>query len=108
MIALVVAIAVVIVRRRDPDPSCITWQFPAGIVKPGTSAGAVAVRETLAETGIHCAIRAGLGSRVHPLSGVDYEYFLCEYLAGEVKNRDGLENADALWVPKRGHPVHPG
>jgi 8-oxo-dGTP diphosphatase len=87
---------VLIVRRRDPDPSCITWQFPAGIVKPGMSAGAVAVRETLAETGIHCAVRSALGGRVHPLSGVDCEYFLCEYLAGEVENRDVMENVDAL------------
>ncbi len=105
---LAVAIAVVvtdtdvlIVCRREPDPSGITWQFPAGIVKPGASAATVAVRETLAETGIHCAVRTALGSRVHPLSGVNCEYFLCEYLAGNVENRDILENVDALWVPKR-------
>jgi len=66
-IALTVAIAVVItdvavllVCRRDPDPGGITWQFPAGIVKPGNSASAVAVRETLAETGIHCSVRKSL------------------------------------------------
>jgi len=107
-VALAVAIAVVvtdtdvlIVCRREPDPSGITWQFPAGIVKPGTSAATVAVRETLAETGIHCAVRSALGSRVHPLSGVNCEYFLCEYLAGTVENRDILENVDALWVPRR-------
>jgi len=105
---LAVAIAVVvtdtdvlIVCRRDPDPSGITWQFPAGIVKPGASATTVAVRETLAETGIHCAVRSALGSRLHPLSGVNCEYFLCEYLAGDVENRDILENVDALWVPTR-------
>jgi 8-oxo-dGTP diphosphatase len=107
-VALAVAIAVVvtetdvlIVCRRELDPSGITWQFPAGIVKPGTSAATVAVRETLAETGIHCAVRSALGSRVHPLSGVNCEYFLCEYLAGTVENRDILENVDALWVPRR-------
>ncbi len=105
---LAVAIAVVvtdtdvlIVCRREADPSGITWQFPAGIVKPGASATTVAVRETLAETGIHCAVRSALGSRVHPLSGVNCEYFLCEYLAGNVENRDILENVDTLWVPKR-------
>jgi 8-oxo-dGTP pyrophosphatase MutT (NUDIX family) len=107
-VALTVAIAVVltdtdvlIVCRRDPDPSGITWQFPAGIVKPGASASTVAVRETLAETGIHCSVRSTLGSRIHPLSGVNCEYFLCDYLAGSVENRDVLENVDALWVPKR-------
>ena len=107
-VKLAVAIAVVvndaevlIVCRRDVEPSGITWQFPAGIIKPGASANTVAVRETLAETGIHCAVRSSLGSRVHPLTGVDCEYFLCDYLAGTVENRDALENVDAIWVPKR-------
>jgi hypothetical protein len=82
---LTVAVAVVvaeddvlIVCRRDADPSGIEWQFPAGVVKPGASAATIAVRETLAETGVHCAVRASLGSRVHPLSNVYCEYYLCE------------------------------
>ncbi|MEV6629304.1 NUDIX domain-containing protein [Actinoplanes sp. NPDC051470] len=106
-VALAVAIAVVVneaevllVCRRDADPSGITWQFPAGIVKPGANPATVAVRETLAETGIHCVIRDELGSRVHPLSGVNASYFLCDYLAGDVVNRDVIENTSALWAPK--------
>jgi len=106
-VALTVAIAVVLndaevllVCRRDADPSGLTWQFPAGIVKPGATPATVAIRETLAETGVHCSIRAELGSRVHPLSGVSANYFLCDYLAGEVENRDVLENTSALWAPK--------
>lgn len=107
-VALTVAIAVVVnddsvlvVCRREPDPSGITWQFPAGIVKPGASASTVAVRETLAETGIHCAVRAGLGSRIHPLTTVNCEYFLCDYLTGDVENRDSVENVDALWTSRQ-------
>jgi 8-oxo-dGTP pyrophosphatase MutT (NUDIX family) len=106
-VALTVAISVVmndaellLVCRRDADPSGITWQFPAGIVKPGAAPAMVAIRETLAETGIHCSVRAELGSRVHPLTGVNARYFLCDYLAGAVENRDAVENAGALWVPK--------
>ena len=104
-VALSVAIAVVVndtevllVCRRDADPSGITWQFPAGIVKPGANSATVAIRETLAETGIHCVIRDELGSRVHPLSGVNATYFLCDYLAGDVINRDEIENTSALWA----------
>jgi 8-oxo-dGTP pyrophosphatase MutT (NUDIX family) len=104
-VALTVAIAIVVteaavllVCRRDPDPSGITWQFPAGIVKPGSSASATAVRETLAETGIHCLVRSSLGSRIHPLTGVRCEYYLCDYLAGDVENRDSAENVSAIWV----------
>lgn len=107
-VALTVAIAVVvtaedvlIVCRRDSDPSLITWQFPAGIVKPGASASTVAVREALAETGVRCAVRERLGSRIHPLSGVHCEYFLCDYLAGTAENRDIVENVDVIWVPRR-------
>jgi 8-oxo-dGTP diphosphatase len=106
-VALAVAIAIVIndeevllVCRRDADPSGITWQFPAGIVKPGATPETVAVRETLAETGIHCSVRTELGARVHPLSGVSASYFLCDYLAGDVVNRDAIENISALWAPK--------
>jgi len=106
-VALTVAIAVVVnddelllVCRRD-DKSGITWQFPAGIVKPGATPATVAIRETLAETGIHCSIRVELGNRIHPLTGVHARYFLCDYLAGTVENRDAIENASALWVPKQ-------
>jgi 8-oxo-dGTP diphosphatase len=105
-VALTVAIAVVVnerdvlaVCRRDSDPSGITWQFPAGIVKPGATSQTIAVRETLAETGVHCAVRASLGSRVHPLSGVNCDYFLCDYLTGSVVNKDTAENVEAIWVP---------
>ncbi|MEO3930972.1 NUDIX hydrolase, partial [Micromonosporaceae bacterium B7E4] len=110
-VALTVAIAVVatesevlIVCRRDENPAGITWQFPAGIVKPGALARTIAVRETLAETGIHCVVRRELGSRIHPLSGVNCAYFLCDYLAGTVENRDASENVDTIWVQRQDLP----
>ncbi|GIE87888.1 NUDIX hydrolase [Actinoplanes regularis] len=106
-VALKVAIAVVIraddvlvVCRRDMDSSGITWQFPAGIVKPGAASENIAVREALAETGVHCAVRKKLGNRIHPLSGVNCDYFLCDYLTGSVENKDTSENVDAMWVPR--------
>lgn len=107
-IALTVAIAVVtnetdvlLVCRREDDPSGITWQFPAGIVKPGAQSRTVAVRETLAETGVHCAVVRDLGSRIHPVTGVLCDYFLCVYLAGHAENRDAAENVDAIWIPRQ-------
>ncbi|MER7151242.1 NUDIX hydrolase [Streptomyces lydicus] len=102
--ALRVAIAVVVrgaevllVCRRGEDS--LTWQFPAGVVKPGGSASAVAVQETLAETAVHCSVREALGSRVHPVTGVLAEYQLCDFLAGEARNQDAVENLDVAWVP---------
>ncbi|AXI78962.1 NUDIX hydrolase [Peterkaempfera bronchialis] len=105
--ALRVAIAVVIRRgdvllvcRRDDDASGITWQFPAGVIKPGMRPETATVRETLDETGVHCAVRQSLGHRLHPVTGVLCEYFLCEYLAGEATNGDAVENVDVMWVPR--------
>jgi 8-oxo-dGTP diphosphatase len=105
VVALAVAIAVVvdgdrvlIVCRRDEDSSGITWQFPAGIVKPGSVAQTTAVRETLAETGVRCVVRRSLGSRIHPVTKVRAEYFACDYLAGEAENRDPAENVDVIWA----------
>lgn len=84
-------------RRGDAS---ITWQFPAGVVKPGASAEAVAVQETHGETGVHCAIRQHLGGRLHPVTGVMCDYYLCDYLAGEASNKDLIENVDVAWVPR--------
>lgn len=102
--ALQVAIAVVVraghvllVCRRDSE--ALSWQFPAGVVKPGASAATVAVQETRAETGVHCSVTDELGSRVHPETGVAASYFLCEHLAGEPSNLDQVENADVIWAP---------
>jgi ADP-ribose pyrophosphatase len=103
--ALRVAIAVVVrgdevllVCRRGDDT--LSWQFPAGMVKPGRAPSAVAVEETYAETGIRCTVREHLGSRVHPVTGVVADYQLAEYLMGDAENRDPIENADVAWVPR--------
>ncbi|AIA03458.1 NUDIX hydrolase [Streptomyces noursei] len=109
--ALRVAIAVVIrddevllVCRRDDDATGLTWQFPAGVIKPGARAETATIRETLDETGVHCAVRQRLGKRLHPVTGVLCEYFLCEYLAGQATNSDAVENVDVMWVPTKAVP----
>lgn len=102
--ALRVAIAVVVhddqvllVHRRGDEQ--LGWQFPAGIVKPGQRASAVAVQETLAETGVRCVAAEKVGERVHPVTGVWCDYWVCDYLDGEPVNRDVVENADVAWAP---------
>jgi 8-oxo-dGTP diphosphatase len=103
---LTVAIAVVVrdssvlvVQRRSEDGSAHSWQFPAGVVKPGMTADTVAIRETYAETGVHCAVARSLGSRLHPITRVMCEYLLCDYLTGEAENRDIAENVSVTWAP---------
>ncbi|MBO0609370.1 NUDIX hydrolase [Myceligenerans salitolerans] len=101
---LTVAIAIVqradcvlLVQRRDDGE--LRWQFPAGIVKPGGDPANAAVRETYAETDVHCSVTKQIGARVHPHTGVYCEYFHCDYLAGEAQNRDVAENASVTWAP---------
>lgn len=105
--ALRIAIAVVLrddqvllVRRRD-GAAGISWQFPAGIVKPGERAEDVAVRETLGETGVHCSVTEHIGGRIHPVTGVVCDYFRCSYLAGDAANLDAVENAAVVWTARR-------
>lgn len=102
---LTVAIAIVrdgprvlLVQRRGQDGQSDSWQFPAGMVKPGLTATTVAVRETLSETGVHCSVAGPLGSRVHPITNVLCEYVLCDYLNGEPENRDMGENVSVTWA----------
>jgi len=103
---LTVAIAVVTDRRRvllvcrRHEAGNVSWQFPAGVVKPEMDAAATAVRETFEETGVHCAVRGRLGTRLHPITRVLCEYFLCAYLSGTVENRDVVENMSVMWVER--------
>lgn len=106
--ALRIAIAVVVkgsdvlvVCRRGDDGGGISWQFPAGMIKPGVRPDTVAVRETLAETGVHCAVVRTLGSRVHPVTNVLCDYVLCEYLSGDAENKDVVENVSVTWINKQ-------
>jgi 8-oxo-dGTP diphosphatase len=103
--ALRVAVAVVVddtnvlvVQRRD-DSGNMSWQFPAGMIKPGVSPETVAVRETLGETAVHCRVVRHLGGRLHPVTNVYCVYLLCEYLGGEAQNMDVAENVSVTWTP---------
>lgn len=103
--ALRVAIAIVVkesevllVCRRGEEGSGISWQFPAGVVKPGVLPETVAIRETLAETGVHCSVVGHIGSRLHPITHVVCEYLRCDYLGGDAENADVAENVSVAWV----------
>lgn len=103
-VGLHVAIAIVVrerhvllVQRRDGD--LLSWQFPAGVVKPEKSAARVAIQETKIETAVDAGMPQEIGARVHPVTGVYCRYFLCDYLAGEATNLDIVENASVLWAP---------
>jgi 8-oxo-dGTP pyrophosphatase MutT (NUDIX family) len=89
---------VLLVCRRNEDGGGAGWQFPAGVVKPGQSHDTVAVRETLAETDVHATVIRDLGNRLHPITSVHCVYLLCDYLSGEARNIDVVENVSVVWV----------
>jgi 8-oxo-dGTP pyrophosphatase MutT (NUDIX family) len=89
-----------LVRRRESYRG-LSWQFPAGVIKPGQADREVVVGETYAETGVHCQVRNKLGKRVHPITSVICEYYYCEYVSGEPNNRDPVENSTVSWVNYR-------
>ena len=63
-------------------------------------ADAVAVAETLAETGVYCATTRRIGSRLHPRTRVHCDYYSCRYVAGEASNLDPAENTGVVWLQR--------
>ena len=87
---------VLLVQRRVKEGS-LSWQFPAGEVEPGESAGAAAVRETREETGLIVAESKVLGERVHPNTGRTMVYVACDVVEGEARVVDDEELVDFAW-----------
>jgi 8-oxo-dGTP pyrophosphatase MutT (NUDIX family) len=90
---------VLVVSRRDGLVTPVgTWQFPAGMIKPGADPCQVASAETLAETGVQSIHVRKLGERLHPATSVYCEYHLCEYVSGQAVNLDPSENTAVTWI----------
>lgn len=70
------------------------WIFPGGHVELDETAEEAVKREVKEETGLVVEILQELGSRVHPLSGVQISYYFCKYITGELKILDSKEIAE--------------
>jgi len=82
-------------RKRIRD---LSWQFPAGVVKPDTDLRDKIEREVFQETGVRCKVKNFLGGRIHEDTQVYCNYVHCEYLEGQASNLDPEENAQVVWV----------
>lgn len=89
---------ILMVRRRHKEGR-LSWQFPAGIVKPIQEPDQRIVEEVLKETGVSVKIVSKFGERISPDTKAHMVYFECEYLAGELHNGEPEENAEVAWVP---------
>lgn len=92
---------ILMVRRRHKEGT-LSWQFPAGIIKPSQDPEQRIIDETLEETGISIKVVGKIGERISPETKVHAEYFDCAYVAGELRNDDPNENAEVAWVPVDG------
>jgi 8-oxo-dGTP diphosphatase len=86
---------VLVIRRQDGVPP---WAFPGGKVEPGETPPDAARREVLEETGVHAAITAELGRRVHPLTGAEMIYFAGD-ATSEVATCTDAAIAEVRWTP---------
>jgi len=92
---------VLMVNRRIAEGTAtalLTWQFPAGIVKSGVSEEDTIVKEIFEETGVICKPLRRLGRRKHPVTNVICNYWIVEYISGEISNGDPHENQEVDWV----------
>ncbi|GAA2386225.1 NUDIX hydrolase [Streptomyces glaucosporus] len=92
---------VLMVRRRVAEGG-LSWQFPAGEIEPGETAGDAAVREAAEETGLVVRAVAPLGERTHPVTRRAMAYWACEALSGTAEVRDAEELADLAWCTYAG------
>ena len=90
-------VQVLMVQRRKRIGQ-LSWQFPAGIVKPGDDIRDKLEREIFKETAVRCKMKKFLGGRLHEDTKVYLNYMHCDYLEGEAQNLDPQENAQVLWV----------
>jgi 8-oxo-dGTP diphosphatase len=88
---------VLLVRRRVKEGS-LSWQFPAGEVEAGESAGEAAVREAQEETGLTVAEAKVLGERAHPATGRTMVYVACDVVSGEATVVDDEELVELAWA----------
>lgn len=88
---------VLMVKRRVKEGS-LSWQFPAGAVEPGETAGQAAIRETREETGLAVTESEMIGERVHPNTGWTMLYVACDFVSGDAAVVDDEELSDFEWV----------
>jgi 8-oxo-dGTP diphosphatase len=88
---------VLLVRRRVKEGS-LSWQFPAGEVEAGETAGQAAVREAGEEVGLTVAETKNLGERVHPATGRTMVYIACDVVDGDARVVDDEELVELAWA----------
>lgn len=80
VISLVMDGGKVLLIRRDIPNLETPWVFPGGKIEPDETVFQASAREVLEETGIFCRPRKIVSRRVHPRTGANLIYVLCDYI----------------------------
>jgi len=89
--------AVLMARRKQREGS-LHWQFPSGAVDEGESEFSAAEREIFEETDVKCKAVKILGERIHPVTGKNIVYVLCDYVSGRERVKDSEELDRVEWM----------
>jgi 8-oxo-dGTP diphosphatase len=96
VLAIVVRDKQMLIIKRKKDDG-ISWAFPGGKVESGETTEAAVIREVKEECNITCNPTRTLGTRIHPKTLVEIEYWLCEYIGGEAKITSPAEIEKIAW-----------
>lgn len=87
-----------LITERKVKEGNLTWAFPAGIIKPGKTEQEILIKECSQETNVKIKPLFRLGERLHPNTKVWLSYWICDYLLGELCNKDTDELNQVKWV----------
>lgn len=78
----------------------LQYVFPGGKVEENETLEEAVIREVYEETKLNVAVIEKIGSRIHPVTGMQLHYFFCKSEESEADHRDPLnEDIDNLeWV----------
>jgi len=86
------------VRQAPGHPLQGQWSIPWGIVDPGESPEAAALRETVEESGIEAEMEGLLGLQSLRDEGWIALVFLCHHVKGEPRSDGGVETDGAVYL----------
>lgn len=89
-----------IMIRRIKKEEKLEWAFPGGKIEDFEDEKEAVIREIFEETNIKAKVIKKLGEREYASLNVHLNYWLCEYVSGELKNKKD-EISEVKWcAPK--------